>query len=173
MTRVLNSPSDIETYKENQILFRKVGVITEAQWGVTADHDSEAVSFLETSQGVWDKLTSLRLGGTVEQEPPSSPSVKTSGISYDEFRALFTSAELTILDSCTDDAFMSAVNLTPLTVLQKGNMRFLISEAQATGAGRGINLASPKLTDAINALIGYGLLAANRKSEVLSGKIKS
>lgn len=106
---------------------------------------------------------------------------KLSGLTYDEFRKLFTVAELTILDSCTDDDFMTAMELTPLTVLQKGNIRFLISEAKATGAGQGINLASPKLVGvenpptpgALDALISYGLLDLSRKAEILAGVPKS
>lgn len=102
------------------------------------------------------------------------PSPRTSGLSYDQFRALFTVAELTLLDSHDTDAYLQAVGKTPLTVTQKAQVRYLISEAKATGDGpRGINLGSPKMGAAVDALIAMGLIDAGRKAEIIAGTVKS
>lgn len=104
-------------------------------------------------------------------DPPAV--VKVSGLSYDEFRALFGQQELIDLDNAADDDYMTARSLTPLTVLQKAQLKFLISEAMATGGGQGINLASPKMGPAVDFTISIGVVASNRKAEILAGTKKS
>ncbi len=108
----------------------------------------------------------------VTADPPSV--VKVTQLTYDEFRKTMTVTELTLIDSAHDDAYLTAVGKTPLTVTQKATVRYLISEAQATGAGMvGINLTSPKMGAAIDAMIALGLIEANRKLEIVAGTVKS
>jgi hypothetical protein len=110
-----------------------------------------------------------------EEDLPDPPggAAKTAGLRYDDFRKLFTVAELTILDSADVDAYLTAVGKTPLTVAQKASLRYLISEAQATGAGAGINLGSSKMGAAIDAIIAMGLVDSARKAEIIAGTVKS
>jgi hypothetical protein len=102
-----------------------------------------------------------------------APVAKTIGLRYDEFRKLFTVSELTLLDSASDDAYLTALGKTPLTVTQKADVKFMVSEAIATGAGAGINLASAKMGAALDGLIALGLLVNTRKPEIIAGTVKS
>jgi len=102
------------------------------------------------------------------------PKVKLTGLTYDEFRKLFTVEELTLMDSATDDEYLTAMGLRPLAVTQKASVRYLISEAQATGAGNtGINLTSAKMGAAIDAMVAMQLLAGVRKAEIVARTVKS
>lgn len=113
-------------------------------------------------------------GVVVGQIEVPDPPAKTSGLAYDEFRKLFTIAELTLLDSYDHDDYFQAMGFAPLTVVQKANVRFLISEAKATGSGPiGINVQSPKMATALAALMSYGAISNERRLEILAGIQKS
>jgi len=112
--------------------------------------------------------------GGYEDPEAEAPKRKTTGLTYDEFRKCFTIAELTLLDSFEVDAYVESLNLTALTVTQKANVRFFISEAIATGAGpTGINLGSPKMNLALTAMVAYGAFDETRKAEIIAGIQKS
>lgn len=111
---------------------------------------------------------------TEHEAPSSSPQSKTTGLVYDEFRKTLTQSELTLLDNALDDDAMTALGKTPLTTAQKITFRTLLAEAQATGGGRvGINLGSPKMSAALDAIIAMGLIAEARKPEIVGGTVKS
>jgi len=104
---------------------------------------------------------------------PSPPQPKKSGLSGDEFHALFTQQELIDIYSAHVDEYMNERGLTPLTILQKGQLVYLLNEAKETGLGRGISLASPKMGPALDFLISLAVISSNRKAEILAGTIKS
>jgi hypothetical protein len=93
---------------------------------------------------------------------------------YDQCRKLFTIAEPKLLENHDFDEHFVEMGFAPLPVVQKAKVRFLTSEAQATGAGPiGINLASQKLAVALTQLVAYGAIDELRKAEILAGTQKS
>jgi hypothetical protein len=99
---------------------------------------------------------------------------KSSGLRYDDFRKLFTQAQLMLLENYDSDAYFTGVGKTPLTVSQKAQVRFFIGEATATGGGvKGINLLSPKMAAACDALVAMSIISPSDKADIQAGKIKS
>ena len=120
-------------------------------------------------------LVRITTGNTVIYErytPPAAPPVataKTARLSWDEFRKLFTDAELEGLDSYDDGTII-------LTPAQKRKIKTFLEKGKARGYDRAINLASGGISAAIDYLVARGFIDGTgdtRKTEILAGVIKS
>lgn len=129
----------------------------------------------------WKLVSDTAVPGTIDNGDgtftnPVEPiaAAKMAGLSYDDFRKLFTAAESLLIDNYDTDAFITGAGLTALKVAEKAQMRNLTEEAKATGSGpRGINLASVKMSGALDFLVARGFIAAGRKAEIVSGVVKN
>lgn len=190
MARILNAPADIANYPKSVILFRNLtlpeghpqhpagGRIIEAQWGreyeadrVTVKHPAQKVSFAQNGGG-WDKINDLRLGGNVTGcDPDPNPIVpKTSGLTWDEFRSLFTSSELEILDALDETSLSPQSNFT---AAQRAKLKSFIQKGIARGASIGIDTTTGGMGTALDYLEARGIIANGRKAEIQAGTVKS
>lgn len=101
--------------------------------------------------------------------PPSPP--KTQKLSWEEFRKLFTEAELEALDSY--DMTGCAVVLNDA---QKIKLRAFMKRGEARGADSLIDVTTPGMANAIDYLVARGFVSAvgdTRKNEIIAGTVKS
>lgn len=103
--------------------------------------------------------------------PAPAVPVKTQKLSWEEFRKLFTEAELEALDSY--DMAGCAVTLTDA---QKIKIRAFIKKGEARGADRLIDVTTAGMANAIDYLVARGFVSGTndtRKNEILGGTVKS
>ena len=102
------------------------------------------------------------------------PVPKTSGLALEEFRSLFTQAELMAIDSFADAAYLAT--LTPaisLTNGQRANMRFFLEKARSHGASNMIDVTGAKMSQALTFLEGQDFIASGRKAQIIAGTVQT
>lgn len=99
----------------------------------------------------------------------SQGSPKVRGLSWKQFRELFTDAELESLDSY--DMAGCAVSLTDA---QKIKVRAFIKRGEARGADHLIDVTTASMGNALDYLVARGFLSGEaRKNEIIAGTVKS
>lgn len=103
---------------------------------------------------------------TINHPDPPPPPAKVAALSWEQYRALFTDAELEGLDSWGDGTIT-------LNAAQKRKISTFIEKGKARGSDRLIDVTTAGMGNALDYLEARGFIVAGRKAEIMAGTKKS
>lgn len=124
-------------------------------------------NFTYTKNPLWGQPGEPEMLAPVSNNTPDPPA-KVRQLCWEDFRKLFTDAELEALDSY--DLAGCPVSLTDA---QKVKLRAFIEKGKSRGAAFSIDVTTNGIATALDYLVARGFIQAGRKAEIIAGDIKS